>query len=62
MINKDFKKARKSAKLTVVDLANKAKVSHPTITAIERGKCRNLTSLEKVAKALNKKLSIHLID
>jgi transcriptional regulator with XRE-family HTH domain len=62
MKSNEFKAARKAAKLRIVDLSARSNVSKPTIILIERGKCKSLTSLEKVAKALNKKLSIHLID
>jgi len=57
-----FKQTRENAGLSVLKLAAISKVSRPTIHAIEAGKYTNLTSMTKVAKALNKKVSITLID
>lgn len=55
-----FHRERKNQRLTIVKLAVKANVSLPAIHAIERGKYGNLTTLEKVAKALGKKVTITL--
>lgn len=55
-----FKQARKQAKLTQEQLAVKAEVSSPIIIAIEKGKYGNITTLEKVAKALKKKVVVIL--
>ena len=55
-----FHLERKKQRLTIVKLAAKANVSLPAIHAIERGKYGNLTTLEKVAKALKKKVVVIL--
>lgn len=57
-----FHSARKKDGLTLIKLAAKADVSLPALRLIERGKYGNLTTLEKVAKALNKKVTITLHD
>ena len=55
-----FKQARKQAKLTQEQLAVKAQVSSPIISLIEAGKYGNISTLEKVAKALKKKVVVIL--
>lgn len=55
-----FREARKQAKLTQEQLAVKAEVSSPIISAIEAGKYGNITTLEKVAQALKKKVVVIL--
>lgn len=55
-----FHLERKKQRLTIVKLAAKANVSLPAIHAIERGKYGNITTLEKVAKALKKKVVVIL--
>ncbi len=55
-----FKQARKQAKLTQEQLAVKANVTSPIISAIEAGKYGNISTLEKVAKALKKKVTVIL--
>lgn len=57
-----FKQTRENAGLSVLKLAAISNVSRPTIHAIEAGKYTNLASMTKVANALNKKVSITLID
>ncbi len=55
-----FKQARTQANLTQEQLAVKAKVSSPIISNIEAGKYGNISTLEKVAKALKKKVVVIL--
>jgi len=55
-----FKQARTQAKLTQEQLAVKAQVSSPIISNIEAGKYGNISTLEKVAKALKKKVVVIL--
>ena len=55
-----FKQARKQQKISVNDLSRKVGLTRQTINTVEKGKCRNLTTLEKIAKALNKKVTITL--
>lgn len=55
-----FHRERRKQGLTIVKLAANANVSLPAIHAIERGKYGNLTTINKVAKALGKKVTITL--
>lgn len=55
-----FKQARTQANLTQEQLAVKAQVSSPIISNIEAGKYGNISTLEKVAKALKKKVVVIL--
>lgn len=55
-----FKTARKQQRISVNDLSKKVGVTRQTINNVEKGKCRNFTTLEKVAKALNKQVKIIL--
>jgi len=55
-----FKQARTQANLTQEQLAVKAQVSSPIISNIEAGKYGNISTLEKVAKALKKKVTVIL--
>ena len=55
-----FKQARTQANLTQEQLAVKAQVSSPIISLIEAGKYGNISTLEKVAKALKKKVVVIL--
>ena len=55
-----FKQARTQANLTQEQLAVKAQVSSPIIISIEAGKYGNISTLEKVAKALKKKVTVIL--
>lgn len=57
-IGKDIREARKSLGLTQHELAAKAKVSRPTIARVETGSNISTGTLEKVAKALGKRLRI----
>jgi DNA-binding XRE family transcriptional regulator len=59
MINQ-FKKARKQKQMSINELSTRVGVTRQTINNVEKGKCRNLTTLEKIASALNKKLTITL--
>lgn len=57
-IGKDIRDARKSLGMTQHELAAAAKVSRPTIARVETGSNISTGTLEKVAKALGKRLRI----
>lgn len=57
-IGADIREARTSLGLTQHELAAKAKVSRPTIARVETGSNISTGTLEKVAKALGKRLHI----
>lgn len=57
-IGADIREARTSLGLTQHELAAKAKVSRPTIARVETGSNISTGTLEKVAKALGKRLRI----
>lgn len=59
-MSNQFKQARKQQKISVNDLSKKVGLTRQTINTVEKGKCRNLTTLEKIAKALGKKVTITL--
>lgn len=59
-MSNQFKQARKQQKISVNDLSKKVGVTRQTINNVEKGKCRNLTTLEKIALALNKRIIITL--
>lgn len=59
-MSNQFKAARKQQKMSVNDLSQRVGVTRQTINTVEKGKCRNLTTLEKVAKALKKKVTVIL--
>lgn len=59
-MSNQFKQARKQQKISVNDLSKKVGLTRQTINTVEKGKCRNLTTLEKIASALNKKVTITL--
>lgn len=59
-MSNQFKAARKQQKISVNDLSQRVGVTRQTINTVEKGKCRNLTTLEKVAKALKKKVVVIL--
>lgn len=57
-IGKDIRDARKDQDLTQEELAELAGVSRPTIARVETGSNISTGTLEKVAKALGKRLRI----
>jgi len=59
-MSNQFKQAREQQKISVNDLSKKVGLTRQTINTVEKGKCRNLTTLEKIASALNKKIIITL--
>lgn len=57
-VGQDIRVARRALGWSQTELANRAQVSRPTIARVETGVNVSTGTLEKVAKALGKHLSI----
>lgn len=57
-IGRDVRDARRALGWSQMELANRAQVSRPTIARVETGVNISTGTLEKVAKALGKRLRI----
>lgn len=57
-VGRDIRVARRALGWSQTELANRAQVSRPTIARVETGVNISTRTLEKVAKALGKRLCI----
>lgn len=57
-VGKDVREARRALGWSQMELANRAHVSRPTIARVETGANISTGTLEKVARALDKRLRV----